>query len=916
MHGPLGLDAQGGRRTATTHDQLVLAATQAPGDVHFEGRQAAGVLTHLPAVHKDERLGVHGPEACDESTSRGRPVGEEQPPPVPAAGRISPLLIVLAPVVTLPDAPFGDADGLPIAGWGLPDLLDGNEAPADAGVQFRAYLEWWKKDGTFGNSSLPWAGWQSATGAWERKLFLFPFPKGANPPYLVLQLKGAGRISFDSVLVTEPLAEPLRDGNVFNSSFEARPTMWQLGHGASIAPGGASDGRRCLKLEGEAEGDDPSASLSGITTEMGKRYELTFVAKAGGGSSETTGFQFFRVCTSWDRLVRDGRDFGSVSQRDGMSWQDCLASWQRRSLEFTAPEKPTSGMTITCQVRGPGAVFIDDLQLRQIERQVDPEPELELVVDRPWHRGSIYSTCPHDAIVGNVVVRAKAAARVTVSLQRDSAVPSDRQVSAVTAVPGGVPFKLRLTDLRPGDLALAAAALDREGRTLAEVAQTIRVLPPAPAEICTRPDNVLLVNGTPFFPIGLWWIPPDERAVHELSCAGFNFARMAAREDLLDAAASVGMMAMATIANDPPPAEDVDARRAWEDACRERIDSLRAHPALLGYYIVDEPLWGGHPLGPLVDAYTFHRGLDPYHPIWLNAAPRGTVRDLAKYNRACDITGADIYPVPEGGGHSELDDKTVSSVGKYTGIMRASVDDRKPVWMTLQAFSWPHLADRHAADAVYPSWEQSRFMAYDCVLHGATGIVYWGSHYIADPGFWDVLKRTASVLRDMSAVFVSPTVSPSPVKPSHDDIALLHKSCDGHHAIIAANEGKESPEATFSAPFVEGRLHVLFEDRTTTVSAGRFRDHFAPNAVHVYSTCPSPPPPLRPPAPLRSHLNGRSLMDITAELLATESYRGSANWVWAPGKSTVRDSACCARRVFELGAPPRSAILTLAADDE
>jgi hypothetical protein len=64
----------------------------------------------------------------------------------------------------------------------------------------------------------------------------------------------------------------------------------------------------------------------------------------------------------------------------------------------------------------------------------------------------------------------------------------------------------------------------------------------------------------------------------------------------------------------------------------------------------------------------------------------------------------------------------------------------KPVWMVLQAFSWEllqnPLPEKYDVKQ-FPSYKHSRIMAWDAILHGAKGILYWGSYKVSTKTlFW------------------------------------------------------------------------------------------------------------------------------------------------------------------------------------
>ncbi|NLF16064.1 MAG: hypothetical protein GX595_02250 [Lentisphaerae bacterium] len=783
---------------------------------------------------------------------------------------------------------------------------------AAAGSQYRAYLEWAKADGSYGSSTTAVANWQDGTGDWQRPMFVVTLPTGIRRPYLVLQLKDVGQVAFDDVSIREPVREPVRPGSLFSSSFEGGTTAWILTDGAEIVEGDAADGKAALRLRSPSAEAAVRATQAGIPSEPGRRYRLSYAVKAAGGSAESTGFQFFRVHVSWQRLQRDGIDYGGIQQVEGEDWQDCFAHWQRRTLEFTAPAKPTAGMAIACEVRGPGAVLLDDLVLVEVPAEAVLAPPLSLRLDEPVYRDTIYASRPIEAVRATLTVAAPNADRARVWLE--DAAGKALQSAEVAVVGGRAAVSLPAAGLSAGRYRLRARSSAGEAALPGEAAVDVEVLPPAAVEVVLREDHVCLVNGRPFFPIGLWHAPDSDRALSELGRAGINLVyRTTVTPELLDRMARFNIKAVAGIRHALPA--DPAGRLAWEAAARQRTEATRNHPGLLGYFLIDEPLWCGTPLGPLLEVYRFHRQLDPYRPIWSNEAPRGTVADCARYAAACDITGVDIYPVPEGGSHSDLEDKGLTSVGRYVDKMRESVEDRKPVWMALQGFAWKHLSDRHAAGAIYPTWEQSRFMVYNAILHGAAGITWWGTHYIYEPEFWPVLLRVASELRDLSAVLVEPAVAPPVVRSDAPGLKILHKVHGGESYLLAANESPEALDAEVAVPF-HGVLHVLFEDRTVAVRDGRFSDRFAPHGVHVYATTAALPAPLVPVPAAAEELSGESLRQDVEDRRDLTLYEGRATWIWYPGHSGQADSSCCLRRVFTVPADLTEAVLTVAGDDE
>ncbi|NUM55033.1 MAG: hypothetical protein HUU46_15405 [Candidatus Hydrogenedentes bacterium] len=163
----------------------------------------------------------------------------------------------------------------------------------------------------------------------------------------------------------------------------------------------------------------------------------------------------------------------------------------------------------------------------------------------------------------------------------------------------------------------------------------------------------------------------------------------------------------------------------------------------------------------MLDGYTHLKSICPTHPVWMNHAPRNSVAQRAAFNKAADAVGCDIYPVPPHiGGHSDLADRGLTSVGAFTRLMQDAAPG-KPVWMVLQAFSWAELAEKKNDPDLdqqrHPTYHETRFMAYDAIVNGARAILYWGSAYTdRSKPFWGELLKVVRELADLQPVLSAP----------------------------------------------------------------------------------------------------------------------------------------------------------------
>jgi hypothetical protein len=248
------------------------------------------------------------------------------------------------------------------------------------------------------------------------------------------------------------------------------------------------------------------------------------------------------------------------------------------------------------------------------------------------------------------------------------------------------------------------------------------------------------------------------------------------------------------------------------------------------------------------------RQLDPRHLIWQNHAPRNSIAGLRKYNQMVDAAGCDIYPVPfnYGVGHSDLKDTNLSSVGAYTDRMREAAPG-KSIWMVLQGFGWRDLSkegknDPDPAKGRRPRAAETRFMAYDAIVHGANAILYWGTDYIEkDSVLWKDLMKTARELRALEPALVGSSVKGEPTAVADETYGsidspgpklMLRRTAD-KWVLIAVNEYAQgvSFQVRQLPKEMEGRtLYRLYSEETQAVTQGSFRDGIRGLGVHVYAT--------------------------------------------------------------------------------
>ncbi|MBP6963929.1 MAG: hypothetical protein KBC96_05925 [Armatimonadetes bacterium] len=437
----------------------------------------------------------------------------------------------------------------------------------------------------------------------------------------------------------------------------------------------------------------------------------------------------------------------------------------------------------------------------------------------------------------NVGAEQSSASELRVSLL---AAGSDEPVAARTIKPltnGPVTASFDLSS-RPAGNYRIRADLVQAGKTY--YALKSRAFPFEPnAPVRFDKDGFLLVDGKPYFPVGMYTLQDGRGTDHdsvlrEASEAGFNTTVFYALTNetvipLMDAAHRNGIRAFVYPTS---PFSVAGVENTLANAGKD-VFAKKDHPALLGWYIVDEPEGIGK---GAVDKtrllYQTVREADPKHPCSLVIMSPGAA---AKYRACTDIMWIDPYPIP----HAPVTFVTDSVAGAVK-----NVEKDKPVWVIPQAFDW-NVWKTGKVDQVHrPTNEEERCMTYLALVHGAKGVIYWAhtasKYYIRDyPEHWAYMKKLAGEMHDLTPVLLTVNADVKPeVSPKDAPIDLMVKRLGGETYVFAVNHSGEAQSVTFSLPGVTASAPVeaLFESRSLSAKSGSWQDQFKPLEVHVYKT--------------------------------------------------------------------------------
>ncbi len=271
----------------------------------------------------------------------------------------------------------------------------------------------------------------------------------------------------------------------------------------------------------------------------------------------------------------------------------------------------------------------------------------------------------------------------------------------------------------------------------------------------------------------------------------------------------------------------------------------------------DKPGGGyGPPILPaeVAKLYAALKAKDPSRPVFLNlgrgvafsgwigrGVRTGHAEDYAGYAAGGDLLSFDIYPVNSA-------EHEVSGRLEYVpdGLDRLhAAAGRKPVWCWIET-------TRIGKDApAKPTPEQIRSEVWLALIHGASGIGYfchsWNPRFdeagpLHDP---PVLAALTAINQQVHALApaLNSTIALAGASVAAQDpqipIALLARRVGQDGYLFAGSMRPGDTTATFTVPNGSS-VEVIGEERTISISAHSFSDHFAGYAVHLYKVIAKP----------------------------------------------------------------------------
>ena len=398
-----------------------------------------------------------------------------------------------------------------------------------------------------------------------------------------------------------------------------------------------------------------------------------------------------------------------------------------------------------------------------------------------------------------------------------------------------LPFVLRKQDTAISSL---VAWIEGEDMNL-ELKASLVQLPEKPHSVkIDRLTGGLNVGDRPYYPVGFYcYSPVQETLPEEEVVKGFNMMSpyqkiipqtVDERHAYMDRCARLGMKVHYNLLS-VAGGGGVGSARAEADQTSsqkkqrliDEINRFKDHPALLGWYISDEPTGHGEDPDSLKSTYELIKSIDPYHPVSIVFMAPAQAR---KYADAMDIVMADPYPVPN---------QPIRSVGTVTRNLKKEFLGEKAVWIVPQAFGGGEWWGRE------PSLRELRAMTWLAVVEGAAGIQYFVRHglngFPKSTATWGECGKMALEIQEIQSYLIEGELVDG-FSTNEEGIRISVREYNGELLIVTVNEENSPKELRVNSPFsISGsRIDVLFEDRQVKATGKEILDLIDGYGVRVY----------------------------------------------------------------------------------
>ena len=391
---------------------------------------------------------------------------------------------------------------------------------------------------------------------------------------------------------------------------------------------------------------------------------------------------------------------------------------------------------------------------------------------------------------------------------------------------------------------LTVEAADKQGNRSAEDFWIV-MAPPPPKTLTWTCQRGVFDGEKHIFPFGIYQVKPEDYA--KVKAAGFNMVHQytweGSQDDekaraYLDGVHAAGLTAFVGFDRGGHSKNGLVQMNYAHVA--HRLAALRDHPGLLAWYLFDEPDLPHQYVAPrnMQAWYRFIKALDPYHPVIVTLACRGSI---AKYGKGCyDVYWTMAY-------------RDTDYITELIERHQKQLGPDRPHLVILHSYDRDQRSKMAAGEPVdeaafQPDLRLFRANAYMALVYNSSGLCWWwygdgGRRFLSVgdvPAAWGWLSQVVAEVRQLLPVLtaegeilpVSVTCDPPDAKAR----AWAKKTASGITVIAVSADAEREATLTIRSDAFPGAagISVKFEGRELKLSNRSITDRFAPNETHVY----------------------------------------------------------------------------------
>lgn len=379
-------------------------------------------------------------------------------------------------------------------------------------------------------------------------------------------------------------------------------------------------------------------------------------------------------------------------------------------------------------------------------------------------------------------------------------------------------------------------------------------------QVTLRHDGMMLVDGKPFFQIGMYYLKPFDgnnndldTMFKDLRSRGFNIGREAGNFfesepaiEFVKAAERNDFHVFMTAGFTQQGANTQDLR-----AIAEGVAKMRNFKSLLMWYIGDDTCTHNTPRG-LTNKTDTVKAIDPGR-ITIQADVIGSTADshYLPFVNCTDCFHIEIYPIHKGNkqrDHENCVYQTIADVDCAVNDVKKAATSPKNICSIIQYFA--SKADTpHGWD--FPTATELRGMTYASIIRGVHGITWYNyakavKYYTAGsiPERWEELSSVASELNSLLDVLTAEAIpQPEPpviVKGNAVDksgrvpVYVLLKRSDKRTVLMTVNASIEDVTAKIALPGITSAKELFPEKDFALTAPGVLEIPFTRHQVRVF----------------------------------------------------------------------------------